>query len=302
MRWSDSQISALDKEGQILALNYAQNCISLIEQQQQIVANINQNIEELNKKTAKMRTGVFVYFLPLILVFFMFGGLILVGSKVTFFLMFLVIAGYGTVDTIMCFPIRNQKAELYFKTNYPPLAMAKTSAEANYMSLCNSDEFYNTQLLLPDSYLSPHKIQALIDLLRQRRAHTISDAMVAYEAMEHQRRIETIELEKLRAAQEAANAQKRAARAAESTAKATRKMAEEQKRQNGKMIAALRESQRQEVVQQKQSSRRRSGNVCYKCKMEIPAKAKVCPYCRSGLERSHMETLFGWDEGTSPFL
>ena len=85
MRWSDSQISALDKEGQILALNYAQNCISLIEQQQQIVANINQNIEELNKKTAKMRTGVFVYFLPLILVFFMFGGLILVGSKVTFF-------------------------------------------------------------------------------------------------------------------------------------------------------------------------------------------------------------------------
>lgn len=117
-----------------------------------------------------------------------------------------------------------------------------------------------------------------MDLLSRRRAHNISEAMTVYENIEHQKRIENIEQEKLKAAKEAAEAQKRAAIAARNTEKRTLEMVKEQKKQAREVAKIAAQASRYRELPRRES-KKRAVKLCYKCQMEIPAKAKICPYC-----------------------
>lgn len=47
MRWTDKELDALDRQGQISALGYAKNVVLILEQKQQNLNDVNRQIEEL---------------------------------------------------------------------------------------------------------------------------------------------------------------------------------------------------------------------------------------------------------------
>lgn len=281
MRWTDKELDALDRQGQISALGYAKNVVLILEQKQQSLSSVNQQIEELKNKAEKMKLGLSGTEILVVSILFIIAGSFIFGFCTSCSITFFLFIGYMIVDKVKLSAGREQRANQFFQENYPPLGSAKNSLEEDIAVCCKSDGFYNVRLLLPDEYLSSVRIQALIDILNRRRARTISDAMTICENIEHQKRIEYMEEEKLKAAKEAAEAQKRAAIAAENTEKRTRQMAEEQKRQ-AREAARIAQQQQQYQYQPPQEKRqKRATKLCYKCKMEIPAKATICPYCHS---------------------
>lgn len=297
MKWTDRQLDALDREGQISALRYAYNCASKLEGSRQKINGINQQINTVNKTAQDMQSGLnrTQKTAVTVLLFLVFCVMLSFGKAL---ITVIVLCGvYTVVDKRKLAPARAQRAEQYLQANYPPLASAKQAAEAEYAAVYNSDEGYNARLLLPDEYLSTGRIQSLIDILNRRRARSISEAMTICENMEHQQRIENMEREKLKAAQESAEAQRRAAAAAERTERQTRDMAREQKRmaqeQQRQVQEAARDAAREAASRQSTQATPSMKNTktCFSCHMQIPKKAERCPYCQQYQLRGPMETL-----------
>lgn len=124
-------------------------------------------------------------------------------------LVVICLATYFVVDITYLSKNRKARAAEFYNQSFPALTDEKAAAEAELIEIQNSDDTYNANLLLPDEYISIEKVQSLLDLLNQRRARTISEAIILYEQMVHQEKLENIELERLKAAQEAAEAQKK---------------------------------------------------------------------------------------------
>lgn len=281
MKWTEKQIDAFDRTEQVDALNAILGFLKRLEEKKEKVHIANQQIDKFNQKVEQMRRGISIKKLLIIAIVAMVAASFVVGFNAASILVVILLVTYIIIDKVRFSKNRNEKASQFYNENFPALLQQKTRAEAEYNTLCQSDDAYNARLLLPDDYLSSDRVQILMNLLRQRRARSISEAMMLYENIEHQKRLENIEQEKLKAAQEAAKAQKKAAIAAQNTEKLTRQMAEKQKKQARQPQQIIYTSPQTSTA----SSAKKSKDLkpCPVCKMEISRKAAVCPYCHEDL-------------------
>ncbi len=282
MRWTDRQIDSFDRNEQLQALNYSLNFLKRYEEKKRTLNITNQKIGELQQKTDQMGKGLsIIKLLAISFVAFIVLSLF-IGYKAALPLVVVLLIAYIAADKVYLSKMRQNKAADFYSTNVPPLLQGKAAAEADINALCNSDDAYNARALLPDQYLSSDRVQVLMNLLYQRRARNISEAMMMYENMQHQQRLENIERERLKAAQDAAEAQRRAADAARNTEQLTRQMAREQKEQ-AKQLKRQQEqiaynAARANSAPAEKKSKRRTKR-CPSCKMEIDHEAYMCPYC-----------------------
>lgn len=278
MKWTERQIDSFDRIEQIDALNTTLAFLQSLEEKKGAVKAANQKIVALKQKADQMKSGLPIKKLLVIALAAFIVLSVFVGINAAFSLVLVLLIAYVAADKVRFAKDRAEKAARFYDENFPALSQEKARAEAALNALNRSDDAYNARMILPDEYLSSGKVQALSNLLRQRRARSISEAMMLYENMEHQKRLEKIEEDKLKAAQETAEAQKQAAKAAQNTEKITRQMAEEQKKQA---------RQPQQIVYTPSNTRAGKEEPldkgplrrCPSCTRKISRDAVVCPYC-----------------------
>ena len=135
----------------------------------------------------------------------------------------------------------------------------------------------------------------MISLLQSRRATTLAEAINTYEDEMHKRRLEDMEMQKVAAAQTAANAQVRAADAQQRSALAQEKSAKamqasvaEQKKAIRELGAAARDLSFQQSSSGGGGKESTKGTVtCIFCRKRISNKASVCPYCGNHAPTTH---------------
>lgn len=295
MKWTEKQIESFDRKEQLYALNCTLTFLKNLEEKNKALEIVNQKIGELQQKRDRIQKGISTKALLIISALSVVVLAFLIGFNTSFFLVAVLLIAFKIVDKFRFSKNREEKATDFYRKNIPALLQEKADVESGLKTLWDSDDAYNAELILPDEYLSSERVQVLMNLLSQRRARHISDAMTIYENMEHQKRLEDIELEKLKAMQEARDAQKKAADAAKNTEQLTRQMVKEQKEN------ANRQRQMMEDMARKNNTRTGSASVekkrkgvwkpCPCCKMEISRDVIKCPYCREDPRRY----TFGWD-------
>lgn len=294
MKWTDSFISSLDREGQIQALHYAEKCMRNLEELQRQVSIADQNIENLKQTVENMKKGPTAKKLALVGVAIFIVGSLVLGAGTAFNLLIFVGIAYLIADKSTLSKKRIKEAEEYFADNISSLQADRTNADSALRNALSSEDAYNTMLLIPKEFFSSDIVHALSELIERRRARSLSEAMMVYESQAHQKKMEAYEAERLKAAQETARAQQQAAIAAQNAERHAREAAADQKRilRNQERSAAT-----PQIVYRDQPSKGFKGKskTCFSCKMAIPKKAQTCPYCNKSQLRTPLETLLGTD-------
>lgn len=294
MRWTERQVDSFDRIEQLSALNSTLEFLKKCGEKRALANEVDQKIAEVTKKADQIKMGFSIKVLLVAAGIAMILLSFLVGINAAFFLVLLLLIVYVIVDKTKFSQAREDKAKSFLAENMPSLNQQKNLIETELNTLYSSDDAYNAKLLLPDEYISVERVQTLVNILRQKRARSISEAMMFFENMEHQKRLESIELEKLKAAQETAEAQKRVADAAKNTEQLTRQMAKEQRenaarQQEAAQRAAAAAAASSSTSREKRGRRRRP---CPCCGELIIYDASKCPYCHCTPSKHAL--FWGW--------
>lgn len=277
MRWTEQQIDSFDRMEQLDALTGICNYLKKCKDENAGVNLAVMKINELNQEAEKIRNGITKKQLLIIsLIGAVLGGFLL-GFQRSINLVLSLLIVYVILDKKFLAKMRVEKAEQIYNQNYPALLEEKVNAQKKLELLQKSDDAYNARLFLPDDFLTLEKVQALIELFKSRRARNISEAMMICENMEHQKRMENIERERIKAMQEAAEAQRQTAAIAKNTEEEVKKMAAAQKQ-----MAREQEIREQQMIQSSRAAEKTSNKgkkPCSYCKEYISKNASVCPYC-----------------------
>ncbi len=300
MRFSSTELSTLNKFDLIQVLQEGQTTISRAEQ---IQLEYNQVIDQINAVNAQSQ--VIANGNPKkksVIVAAISGALGFILSKaaiIAVFIAAIVTAAFLFIDKRAFASKHQEEAKAYENRMLPPLEEKQQQLQQAAASLVNSDSYSNISQLLPEEYQSSETVHALLSLLQTNRASTLGEAINFYEDQQHRARMENIEMQKLQAAQIAAQAQVRSADAQErsataqmSTAKSMKSMVKEQRRTTDAINSASRGLSSQRQVQAVSSSESSRGMVtCRSCKKKIDRHAQVCPYC--GRDTDYSSTISG---------
>lgn len=200
IRLTDEIIENMNREEIINHLQIAKRCMISVEKIQIEYENINKQIKEVEEKRKDIVAGNingFIFKGALCLLGALMALLGLGDGEFFYILAGIVIFIFGFKSFKKEIEIyknkkeeRQMKSEKYFNENNPPLLQKKADIENETRRIVESLEFKNSKFMVPEDYFDPDSVSSLIQILQNRRAKTLSDAINTFEADLHNLKME----------------------------------------------------------------------------------------------------------------
>lgn len=182
MRWTRQEIDSFNLAQQIDALRQVKALTEKLTVYRVRNDELEKKLKALEKKTNLIRNGIPKQYVVLagILTFLILEFLLHI--IVAIIACVIICSLYSSFYSAGNAGKREEMAQAEFNKMGPKYLSEQQQIMTDLEVIARSDEGYNAQLLLPDEFLFPEKVNALINILSSRNARNIIEAMDVYKA------------------------------------------------------------------------------------------------------------------------